>query len=117
MKDSALLLMGIERGLRIAVCSRVRMHWVAYAVDKVHVSTYFHRLCPTPTRFVPSVSEQDRSHFCSSRAEMILVPCSLAGLNERSQSAYAAPRPKPVDSEMGHVRPMWQKSVATRLIP
>ena len=37
---------------------------------------------------------------------MMRVPGILAGLNERSQSAYAAPSPKPVDSPMGHVRPV-----------
>ncbi len=36
---------------------------------------------------------------------MIRVPGTLAGLKERSQSAYAAPAPKPVASAMGHVRP------------
>lgn len=36
---------------------------------------------------------------------MIRVPGILAGLKERSQSAYAAPAPNPVDSAMGHVRP------------
>jgi len=40
-----------------------------------------------------------------SLCEMIRVPGILAGLNERSQSAYAAPAPKPVNSAMGHVRP------------
>lgn len=33
------------------------------------------------------------------------VPGILAGLNDRSQSAYAAPAPKPVDRAIGHVRP------------
>ena len=34
------------------------------------------------------------------------VPGTRAGLKERSQSAYAAPMPKPVESAMGHVRPV-----------
>lgn len=29
-----------------------------------------------------------------------------AALKERSQSAYAAPAPKPVERAMGHVRPV-----------
>ena len=33
------------------------------------------------------------------------VPGILAGLNERSQSAYAMPAPKPVLSATGHARP------------
>jgi hypothetical protein len=33
------------------------------------------------------------------------VPETRAGLNERSQSAYAAPIPKPVERAIGHVRP------------
>jgi len=33
---------------------------------------------------------------------MIRVPGILAGLKERSQSAYAAPIPNPVDSPTGH---------------
>ncbi len=33
------------------------------------------------------------------------VPGILAGLNERSQSAYAMPAPKPVPSATGHARP------------
>ncbi len=37
---------------------------------------------------------------------MIRVPGILAGLKERSQSAYAAPAPNPVDNAMGHVRPV-----------
>jgi hypothetical protein len=36
---------------------------------------------------------------------MIRVPGMRAGLNERSQSAYAMPAPKPVESAIGHVRP------------
>lgn len=32
------------------------------------------------------------------------VPETRAGLNERSQSAYAAPIPKPVERAIGHVR-------------
>ena len=38
-------------------------------------------------------------------AGIIRTPGILAGLNERSQSAYAAPAPKPVESAMGHARP------------
>jgi hypothetical protein len=34
------------------------------------------------------------------------VPETRAGLNERSQSAYAAPIPKPVERAIGHVRPV-----------
>lgn len=34
------------------------------------------------------------------------MPGTLAGLKERSQSAYAAPAPKPVASAMGQVRPL-----------
>ena len=44
-------------------------------------------------------------YFGTSFSESTLTPAILAGLNERSQSAYAAPAPKPVDSAMGHVRP------------
>ena len=33
------------------------------------------------------------------------VPGTRAGLKERSQSAYAAPAPNPVESATGHVRP------------
>ena len=36
---------------------------------------------------------------------MIRVPGILAGLKERSQSAYAMPAPKPVPSATGHARP------------
>lgn len=34
------------------------------------------------------------------------VPGTRAGLNERSQSPYATPIPKPVNNPMGHVRPV-----------
>jgi hypothetical protein len=34
------------------------------------------------------------------------VPGIRAGLKERSQSAYAAPAPKPVERAIGHVRPV-----------
>lgn len=50
-------------------------------------------------------------HFCSTLGEGAAgmtanrVPGTRAGLKERSQSAYAAPNPKPVDSATGHVRP------------
>ena len=33
------------------------------------------------------------------------TPAIRAGLKERSQSAYAAPAPKPVERAMGHARP------------
>jgi hypothetical protein len=33
------------------------------------------------------------------------TPAMRAGLNDRSQSAYAAPAPKPVERAMGHARP------------
>ena len=33
------------------------------------------------------------------------TPAIRAGLNDRSQSAYAAPAPKPVERAMGHARP------------
>lgn len=39
-------------------------------------------------------------------AEIILVPGIRAGLNDRSQSAYAAPAPNPVVSAIGHARPV-----------
>jgi len=45
--------------------------------------------------------------FSSGVAGRTRVPGILAGLKERSQSAYAAPAPNPVDSAMGHVRPVW----------
>ena len=48
---------------------------------------------------------ESKAAFTSS-GEMMRVPGILAGLKERSQSAYAAPAPKPVDSATGHVRPM-----------
>ncbi len=37
------------------------------------------------------------------------MPGILAGLKERSQSAYAAPAPKPVDNAIGHVRPILEE--------
>jgi hypothetical protein len=40
---------------------------------------------------------------------MIRVPGILAGLKERSQSAYAAPMPNPVDSAIGQVLPTHEK--------
>ena len=40
---------------------------------------------------------------------IIRVPGILAGLNERSQSAYAAPAPNPVVSAIGHARPVGKK--------
>lgn len=50
-------------------------------------------------------------HFASGAAVasvlgMILVPGIRAGLNDRSQSAYAAPIPNPVPSAIGHARPV-----------
>jgi hypothetical protein len=61
-----------------------------------HVSDAFHHLL---------VVVESKAAFTSS-GEMMRVPGILAGLKERSQSAYAAPAPKPVDSATGHVRPM-----------
>jgi hypothetical protein len=46
---------------------------------------------------------------------MMRVPGILAGLNDRSQSAYAAPSPKPVDSPMGHVRPVREQKEVVRV--
>jgi len=45
------------------------------------------------------------------------VPGTRAGLNERSQSAYAEPRPKPVESPMGHVRLRKRMTDATTPTP
>lgn len=51
------------------------------------------------------------THFCSTFGECAAgmtanrVPGTRAGLKERSQSAYAAPSPKPVDRATGQVRP------------
>ena len=60
------------------------------------VSNTFHHLL---------VVVESKAAFTSS-GEMMRVPGILAGLKERSQSEYAAPAPKPVDSATGHVRPM-----------
>ena len=43
--------------------------------------------------------------FLASEAGRMRVPGIRAGLNERSQSAYAMPAPKPVPSATGHARP------------
>jgi len=40
------------------------------------------------------------------------VPGIRAGLKERSQSAYAAPAPKPVERAIGHVRPVIAKELS-----
>jgi len=45
------------------------------------------------------------NYLLVSLAGITRTPGILAGLNERSQSAYAAPAPKPVDRAIGHVRP------------
>jgi hypothetical protein len=42
------------------------------------------------------------------------VPGILAGLKDRSQSAYAAPAPKPVERAIGHVRPEKKINVLER---
>jgi hypothetical protein len=34
------------------------------------------------------------------------TPAMRAGLKDRSQSAYAAPAPKPVERAIGHARPV-----------
>lgn len=38
------------------------------------------------------------------------TPAMRAGLKDRSQSAYAAPAPKPVERAMGHARPEKKKT-------
>lgn len=53
----------------------------------------------------------------TSSGEMMRVPGILAGLKERSQSAYAAPEPKPVDSATGHVRRRKKMTDATTPTP
>ena len=45
--------------------------------------------------------------------EMMRMPGTRAGLNERSQSAYAMPRPTPVDNETGHARPAINQSLVS----
>ena len=46
-------------------------------------------------------------YFVSCELEGIIrTPGILVGLNERSQSAYAAPAPKPVDRAIGQARPV-----------
>ena len=57
----------------------------------LHISPYWH--------------EVQIAYLLSSGCVMIRVPGTRAGLNRRSQSAYAAPIPNPVDNAMGHVRP------------
>ena len=44
---------------------------------------------------------------------MMRMPGTRAGLNERSQSAYAMPRPTPVDNETGHARPAINQSLVS----
>lgn len=53
-------------------------------------------------------SEYNFPPYClgCSEAGMMRVPGILAGLNDRSQSAYAAPAPKPVERAIGHARPV-----------
>lgn len=58
-----------------------------------------------PYRPINLPNSNPPTHLLSSFA-MMRVPGILAGLNERSQSAYAAPIPKPVDRPIGHVRPV-----------
>lgn len=69
-----------------------------YTVQSIPNSQTCHSI--HQTNFNPS-----STHLLSSFA-MMRVPGILAGLNERSQSAYAAPIPKPVDRPIGHVRPV-----------
>lgn len=45
-------------------------------------------------------------------AGIIRTPGILAGLNERSQSAYAAPAPKPVERAIGHALPICRERMA-----
>lgn len=61
------------------------------------------------------------THFCSTFGEGTAgmtanrVPGTRAGLKERSQSAYAAPSPKPVDRATGQVRPNKCDMIVSRL--
>lgn len=47
---------------------------------------------------------------------MIRTPGILAGLNDRSQSAYAAPAPKPVERAMGHARPAISQAYSEHVV-
>ncbi len=64
---------------------------------------------PSPRRhsLMPTVYVSPYAH-CESfvaSAGMTRVPGILAGLNDRSQSAYAMPAPKPEPSAIGHALP------------
>lgn len=64
---------------------------------------------------IPHISQPHAEGFVSWLSEGTSVddeagtnftPGILAGLNDRSQSAYACPAPNPVPSAMGHPRPI-----------
>jgi len=73
---------------------------VTYGVQLFnHITTVAHAINPP---LYP-----DQHHLLSGgalEAGIILVPGTLAGLNDLSQSAYAAPAPNPVVKAIGHVR-------------
>jgi hypothetical protein len=56
--------------------------------------------------YLPKGGMDERGYFDSvGGCWTTRTPAIRAGLNDRSQSAYAAPAPKPVERAMGHARP------------
>ena len=56
--------------------------------------------------YLPKGGRDERGYFGSvGGCWTTRTPAMRAGLNDRSQSAYAAPAPKPVERAMGHARP------------
>jgi len=55
--------------------------------------------------YLPKGGRDERGYFDSvGGCWTTRTPAIRAGLNDRSQSAYAAPAPKPVERAMGHAR-------------
>ena len=77
-------------------------HHRAYVMYIIYLLTYGRRAY----YYLPKGGRDERGYFDSvGGCWTTRTPAMRAGLNDRSQSAYAAPAPNPVERAMGHARP------------
>lgn len=102
--------MAIQTGRLATRRNRVNgssMIWKRCQLRAVRLCTNLY-LCDVTVAYVYRVEEINPHHFDSEvGCWSTRTPAIRAGLNDRSQSAYAAPAPKPVVRAMGHARPRY----------
>jgi hypothetical protein len=93
----------VERRNRVSTSSS-SMIWKVPAQRHTTIYKSLSLRCHSSVRLS---SGRDKPHYFDSGGACwsTRTPAIRAGLNDRSQSAYAAPAPKPVERAIGHARP------------